>query len=446
MKNLTLGLLLLGVLGVGFLAGSWSNQRERVSAAGLRARRILYYVDPMHPAYKSEKPGVAPDCGMALEPIYEDGELRADLKVGPYTHNNSRVSADHQHCPVGADLQVGPTGGIHISPSLQQMFGVRVRAAERRSITERLRLYGRVATDETRVYSIDVGIDGFIRQLSRVTTGSRVHKDEWLATFSAPEARSPIQSYLVALDVLERARSAGDGPTPIELATAAVQQSVDRLMTIGMSTEQIAEVARTRQVPFNIRIAAPADGFVVARNVSTGQKFERGDELFRVADLRRVWIEADVFGGDAKYVKPGAAAEVFLPGRTQSVRARVSPDVLPQFDAANQSVTVRLEAENRDYLLRPDMFVDVELIVTLPPALAVPADAVLDAGVRRTVFVERSEGLFESRTVETGWRFGSLVEIVRGLQPGERVVVAGTFLLDSESRMRHPTSPTEPLR
>ena len=415
MKNATVSFLLLGVLGAGFLAGAWYNQRERVSAAGLHARRVLYYVDPMHPAYTSEKPGVAPDCGMALEPIYADGGAPAGTGAGPRPDR-------------------------YISPEKQQLIGVRVTAVEKKAATERLRLYGRVAADEARVYSINVGLDGFIRDVSRVTTGSRVRRNEWLATFSAPEIRTAIQGYLVTLDVVDRARKAGDGAATIELASAGVQQATDRLMTLGMSAEQIAEVKRTRQVPSNIRIASPEDGFVVSRHVSAGQKFERGDELFRIADLRRVWIVADVFGRDAEYVKPGTTADVLLPDRARTFKARVSGDVLPQFDAARQSVSVRLEADNPGYLLRPDMFVDVELSVALPPAIAVPAEAILDAGTTKTVFVETSGGVFEPRTVHTGWRFGDHVEIVRGLEVGERVVVSGAFLLDSDSRMRRVTS------
>jgi RND family efflux transporter MFP subunit len=444
MKHATLSLLLVGVLGAGFLAGTWYSQRERVSASGLHARRVLYYVDPMHPAYRSDRPGVAPDCGMQLEPIYADGEARADVKVG--ADNHSPAGGDHRHAPAGVDLEVGPNGYIQLSPEMQQMFGVRVSRVEKTSATERLRLYGRVAPDETRLYTIDVGIDGFIRQLSTVTTGTYVRRNDWLATFSAPEARTPMQAYLVTMDVLERTRKTADGQAPIDLAAAGVQQAVDRLLTLGMSQAQIEEVARTRQVPTHLTINAPADGFVITRNVSAGQKFERGDELFRIADLRRVWIEADVFGQDAEYVKPGAVADVFLPGRAQPFRARVSSEVQPQFDAGRQSISVRLEADNPGYLLRPDMFVDVELSVTLPPAVALPVDAVLDGGLHQTVFVERRSGVFEPRGVKTGWRFGSRVEIVDGLEAGERVVVSGTFLLDSESRLRHATSQPEASR
>ena len=109
--------------------------------------------------------------------------------------------------------------------------------------------------------------------------------------------------------------------------------------------------------------------------------------------------------------------------------------VLPQFDPATRTLKVRLEADNPGYVLRPDMFVDVELPVTFPPAIVVPAAAVLDLGMRKTVFVARGDGFFEPRQVETGWRFGNRVEIVKGLDPGERIVVSGNFLIDSESRM-----------
>jgi YHS domain-containing protein len=110
--------------------------------------------------------------------------------------------------------------------------------------------------------------------------------------------------------------------------------------------------------------------------------------------------------------------------------------VLPQFDPNSRTLKVRLELDNPGYTLRPDMFVDVEFPVTLPAALTVPADAVLDSGLRKMVFVDRGNGYFEPRKVETGWRFGDRIEITKGLMPGERIVVSGTFLIDSESRMK----------
>ena len=419
MKSITFSVGLLLAL-AGFLAGSWYRDGESISAAGREARRVLYYVDPMHPAYKSDKPGIAPDCGMQLEPIYEEGGEHAGHHGG-----------HHEAVPVA----LAP-GAARVSAEKQRLIGLQVFAVEKASSNEKLRLFGRVAPDETRIYQVDVGIDGFVREISSVTTGHQVEKDQWLATFSAPEARSPIQAYLVALDVLDRARKAGDGPAQIDLATAGLRQAVDRLLTLGMSNLQIEDIGRTRLVPPHIRITAPAAGFVLARNVASGQKFEKGDELYRVADLRRVWILADIFGPEAEYVRPGMIARVSLPGRTASFDARVSSDVLPQFDPVSQSLKVRLEADNPGYLLRPDMFVDVDVSIALPPTIAIPVDAVVDTGLKKTVFLERGGEVFEPREVETGWRFGGRVEIVKGLAAGDRIAVAGTFLLDSETRMR----------
>jgi Cu(I)/Ag(I) efflux system membrane fusion protein len=325
---------------------------------------------------------------------------------------------------------------------MQHLVDVRVQTVEKIAAREALRLYGRVAADETRVYRVNAGIDGYIREISKVTTGSHVENGEWLATLGAPDARTTVQSYLVALDAMgQGALRPSDVPGPID---AAVEQAVDRLLTLGMSRAQIDDIKRTRVVPSAIRITAPAAGFVVARNLTGGEKIASGEPLFRIVDLRRVWILADLPGVDTEHVRPGMIAEISVPGRAARIRARVSGAVEPQFDASSQSARVRLEADNPDAVLRPEMFVDVRLEMTLAPAIAVPADAVLNAGLRKRVFVERADGAFEPRDVETGWRFGDRVEITKGLAAGEHVVISGSFLLDSESRMRRTTGGTWP--
>jgi multidrug efflux pump subunit AcrA (membrane-fusion protein)/YHS domain-containing protein len=123
-----------------------------------------------------------------------------------------------------------------------------------------------------------------------------------------------------------------------------------------------------------------------------------------------------------------------LPFQKKIYQATVS-QVLPVFDASTRTLKVRLETDNPGFTLRPDMFVDVEFPVKLPAAITVPVDAVLDSGLTKTVFIDHGNGFFEPRDVETGWRFGNWVEIARGLKPGERIVISGNFLIDSESRM-----------
>ncbi len=412
MKKGVFCVMVLAAFGAGFLAGGGYRQRGAGATPG--ARKILYYVDPMHPSFTSDKPGIAPDCGMRLEPVYEN---------------------DHkQRAKLAKPSSAGVT--VHVTPEKQQLIGVRVAAVERTAVAEPLRVYGRVVPDETRSYRIDVGIDGYIRELAPVTTGSQVRKDQWLATIAAPELRPAIQAYLVALEIVQHSKQAGASPGQIEVEAASLQQSVDRLLTFGVSRLQLDEISRTRVVPSNVKITAPADGFVLSRSVSVGQKFTRGDELYRIADLRRVWILANVVGSEAERVPPGTTARVSEPGRKTSLGARVSTTVLPAFDSFSQALQLRLEADNPGYRLRPDMFVDVELPTGLPPAIAVPLDAIIDSGRETIAFVDRGEGMFEARPVRTGWRIGGRVEIVDGLREGERVAVSGAFLLDSESRIK----------
>jgi Cu(I)/Ag(I) efflux system membrane fusion protein len=166
-------------------------------------------------------------------------------------------------------------------------------------------------------------------------------------------------------------------------------------------------------------------------------RFDKGAEFYRIANLQKVWIVLDTYGDEARYFRPGQT----VPFRSQgkSFHARVT-NVLPQFDPVTRTMKVRLEATNPQYLLRPDMFVDVELTATMPPAITVPIDAVLDSGLKKTIFVDKGNGVFEPRQVETGSYYNDRVEITQGIMPGERIVVSGNFLIDSESRMKSPSS------
>jgi RND family efflux transporter MFP subunit len=286
------------------------------------------------------------------------------------------------------------------------------------------------------VYRVNAGVAGYVREVAPLTTGSRVRKDQMLASFSAPDAISFIQAYLVALNAMDRLRQDGqERAAATALASSNYQQRLEVLQNLGIPPAQIEEIRATRQVPEWIRILAPADGFVLSRNLTPGQKFDRGTEWYQVADLSQVWILADVFLAEARHLRPGVRARVTLPETGGILTARVA-EVLPLFDESSRTLKVRLDVDNPGHVLRPGMFVDVALSVALPPALAVPADAVVDSGVTQTVYVSTEESVFEPRRVEIGWRHGDQVEIRKGLVPGERVVFSGTFLIDSESRMK----------
>jgi membrane fusion protein, copper/silver efflux system len=421
MKN-ALGLtFVLPLVVSSFLAGSWYSWKPAGITKPRDSPRILCYRDPMHPAYKSDKPGIAPDCGMQLEPVYEG------------------ITPDSPSSSSGV-----PAGAIQISPEKQQIIGLRIATVEKTSDTlSKIRVLGRIAPDETRIYRLNAATDGWIRQTYANTTGSLVRKDEVLAAFYSPEFLSAEQAYLFSLGALDRFQSSGkESADQLALTSVNIQQNIDALRNLGMSEIQLQEIKRTRQLTQNVSIYAPITGLVVMRNISPGQRFEKGVELYRIADLSHVWVLADTFQNDAPYLRYATRAIVRYQSKT--FPARFS-DVLPQFDPATRTLKVRLELDNSGYLLRPEMFVDVEFEARLPDGVTVPVDAVLDSGVRKTVFVDRGNGYFEPRPVETGWRADDKVQITNGLAPGDRIVASGNFLLDSETRMRAaPTPQTYP--
>jgi RND family efflux transporter MFP subunit len=336
----------------------------------------------------------------------------------------------------GTDTSSFSAGTVRITPEKQQLIGVRIGIVKKGATERTIRAVGRVTPDEKRVYRLVAGTDGWIRETYDNDTWTLVKKDERLASFYSPQFRAAQLAYLALLAPSDsRFQAIGrPGLAPSQQASVTVQTYIDQLESLGMSEQQINELAQTKQSTDKVFIIAPATGFIIARNVSPGQRFDKGTEWYRIADLSRVWVLADLFRNEAEYVRPGLKTRLTAHETGKTLHAVVS-NVLPQFDPTSRTLKVRLELDNPGFLLRPDMFVDVEIPITLAPAMAIPVDAVLDSGLRKTVFVDRGDGFFEPREVETGWRFGNQVEIIKGLKPGERIAISGTFMIDSESRL-----------
>jgi Cu(I)/Ag(I) efflux system membrane fusion protein len=201
-----------------------------------------------------------------------------------------------------------------------------------------------------------------------------------------------------------------------------------------MPAEQIERVRTTLQFEWLVEIRSPARGLVLARNVANGQRFEPPTELYRVADLGRVWILARASKNDAQHLRPGARVAVTHPDVRELPLARVS-SVRPGPDPDPRTVEVCLETDNPGFALRPDMAVSVELPVELGPALTVPREALIGSEARPVVYLLEGDGTVVPRHVVTGFRRGDRVEIVSGLVGGEKVVTSGNFPLDSDSRM-----------
>ncbi len=423
MMKTTIRISILALLTVFFyLAGSWRSQNRIQSEAS--TQKALYYMCPMHPTFRSDKPGVAPCCGMEMEPVYSE---------------NHKAGTDSGHASAA---------GIHIEADRQQLMGLRTGTVQRSFNARSLRILGRVAADETRVYKIIAPDSGWIREIYPNTVGSFVRRDQPLAAFYAtPALQGALLTYVNTLNLVsQNPASNGELPGQAVPAETRIQAAADALRNLGVSDFQIAELTRTRKPMKNILVCSPESGFVTIRNVSLGQRFVAGEELYRIVNLSRVWVLADLFENEAGFLRPGLSAEIRYPALGRTLAAKVS-EVLPQFDSASRTLKVRLETDNPEFFLRPDMFVDVQLSIPSSNALTIPAEALLDTGLRKMVFVDCGNGAFEAREIQVGWRSNGSVEVKAGLEEGEKIVVSGNFLLDSESRMRQVSveSPSKTL-
>ena len=424
MRRISFAAVVVAAIAASYGLGRYQT---RPQTDGKAPRRVLYYVDPMHTAYRSDKPGIAPDCGMRLEPVF----------------------AGDDRLPSSSPLAVLPAGTVGIDGATQQLLGIRVAPVVRSGAARDIRVVGRVVPEDTRTYRLNSGVDGLIRATFNDSVGIAVKKDQKLATYYSPDFLSVASGFLAAVQNVPGAVGK-DGARTMPFPGALSKQGsgsltgyMDRLRNLGMSDVQIQRVAESHQLPEGIDVVAPADGFILARSITPGQHFERNMEFYRIADLSRVWVVAEVNQEEAPYLRPGGMAQITFKDSGRRLAARIT-DSLPQSEAGGGTVKLRLELDNPAFALRPEMLVDVELPVRLPPAVTVPLDALIDSGARARVYVERGEGIFEPREVETGWRFGERVEIRRGVQPGERVVVAATFLVDSESRLKNPAASLSP--
>ncbi|HEY4050102.1 MAG TPA: efflux RND transporter periplasmic adaptor subunit [Acidobacteriaceae bacterium] len=385
-----------------------------VQAKAPEAHRPLYYIDPMHPAYRSNKPGIAPDCGMKLVPVYAED-------IGKSSVNASTLM----------------NGGVRVDPATRQLLGIQLATVEKSAGRGSIRVFARVAADETRIYHVNLGTDGYVKETRDDAVGSYVKKDQHLAIVYSPDFLSLAGGYLSAN---ERSPAGFAKDNSASLQGAATSQArADRLRNLGMSDSQINELSTTHKIPEDVYVVAPTNGFVISRNISPDQRFERHTELYTIADLSHVWVIAEVFGEDTQLFRPGAIARIIIPDTTEVFSARVS-NALPQIDPVSRSLRIRLDVDNPRFSLRPDMYVTVELPVVLPPGLTVPRDAVLDSGLSKHVFVKTDRDTLETRKVETGWQLDDRVQIVKGLQEGDRVVSEGTFLIDSESQLQGTAS------
>lgn len=325
-------------------------------------------------------------------------------------------------------------GSVQLTASQIHQFGVTFDTAAIRRLTSDTRTAGVVTFDETNMAQVAPKFGGFVERLFINSTGQQVRRGQAMLTIYSPELLAAQQELLLAAK-LDRSIGRSSVPgVPGESANLA-DASRRRLQLWDISNAQIDDILRTGQVRRTLTLYAPVSGIVVDKKVLQGQAITAGQELYTIADLSYVWVDAELREADAANVRVGSAVGIRFPGLPgRPYRGRVAY-VYPTLQQEARTVKARIVIPNADGVLKPGMYGTVQLTTPSRSALTVPSSAILRTGDRNIVFVDMGNGQLMPHNVEPGSTAGNYTEILSGLEPGQRVVTSAQFLLDSESNL-----------
>ena len=364
-------------------------------------KKVLYWHDPMVPGQKFEKPGKSPFMDMQLVPVYADSG--------------------------------GDETAVAISPRMQQNLGVRTAEVKSGSLTSTVEAVGSVAYNERDVAVVQARSNGFLERLHVRAPLDPVRKGQPLAELYVPDWVAAQEEYLTA----KRISAQSDSKSLAGLADAARQ----RMRLAGMSDAQIAAVEAGGKVQARFTITAPIAGVIGELTAREGMTVMAGAPLFRINGLSTVWVNAELPEVAAAQVRPGNPVEARTPAVSGTVfKGKVSA-ILPEVNPATRTIKARIELANPGGQLVPGMFATVSFApAARKDVLLVPTEAVIQTGKRSVVVVAQGEGKFAPVDVEVGVDSNGQTEIRKGLQAGQKVVISGQFLVDSEANLKASTT------
>ena len=458
-----------GALSVAILVIGGAVYMSRVRQAGsVRFTPAASYHCPMHPMMVSDRPGDCAICGMRMVPTEEsegapgaaadapDSTQHASPAAAPgaqrkviyrSTMNPTEMSDRPGKDSMGMDMvpeeiEAPAAGGsapidgrvaVKVSTQKRQLIGARTAPVEKGPFTRTIRTVGRVTFDESRLRSVFAKVSGWVERLYANTTGQLVKEGEPLLSIYSPELVSSAQEYLLALrgrEQLAGSQMTGDSSERL------VESARRRLRLFDLTPQQITALQKTGQAPTSMTLHAPITGNIITRSVTQGDRIEPGTKLLDIAELSRVWVLADIYEYELPFIRLDQAATMtlsYLPGRTFEGHVTF---IYPTLAEATRTVKVRLEFPNPDFMLKPEMYAQVEIRSDLGERLSVPESAVISTGTRDIAFVDRGEGYFEPRELTLGIRLPDRFEVLDGVAEGEHVLTSGNFLVDSESKLK----------
>ena len=304
----------------------------------------------------------------------------------------------------------------------RQLIGVTTTEVICQNMFKTINTNARVVYDQTKFTDIALQYDVWVGKLNADYLGKQMQQGDTLFTVYSPELVSAQDEYL---DSLKQHHSAG-------MRKAARK----RLMRWGINSAQIKALQRRDLAIDYLPILSPVNGTVIEKNIVAGSSAKVGARLLRLADLSKVWIEGEVYESDLPWLKVGMEAKVTLPELPEESYTATVSYIDSVLNQKTHSTIVRVEVDNTDGQLRPNMFANMRLQVKLGMRMIIPEQAVIYSGSQRVVFVDKGEGRLQPLKIKTGVRNKNVIEVVDGLDFGERVVTSGNFLLAAESKLK----------
>ena len=349
------------------------------------------------------------------------------VAAGPSLSQSGKANAEAPPMP--------PLAPIQLSPGRMQSIGVQTATVTRTVLKDDIRATGTVGMDEHLVSYVQVRFNGYIRRVFASASLQFVRQGDPLFTIYSPELVAAENEYLVALrnrDRLESSTVEGVRSSAADLVTAAEA----RLRQWNVPDTVIKQVAETGSPVSDMLVSSPVSGYIVERNAFPNLNVEPATRLYTIADLSRVWVDAQVFPEDIGRLKPGDPADITLDAYAgQTIHGRIE-SILPQVDTTTRTGRIRIDLANPEVRLKPGMYVNAIFKVSLGPQIVIPATAVLMTGTNSVAFLYLDDGQLIPQTVETGQRVGDNVIVLKGLSSGQRVVSSANFLVDSESQLQ----------
>lgn len=379
--------------GAGYWIAHQKDNPQSTLAGQQQDAKVLYWYDPMKPEQHFDKPGKSPFMDMQLVPKYAD--------------ENTAMTDESR-----------PT--VKIDPTLQQNLAIRYGTVEQAVIGNAMFTNGILQANERQTAILQTRASGFVQRVYGHAVGDMVTEGSPIADISIPEWTGEQTEFLAVLRTGDR---------------SLIQASRQRLQLLGIPQNVIHQVERTRRVQSNITLQAPISGFIDSLEVRNGMALAMGQTLATIKGINPIWLEAAVPEKQIAGIKRGMSVEANFAAFSQKVTGKVI-DILPTLDTTSRTIKVRIELPNPSGQLKPGMFASVNIINNPQSSLVVPEQAVIRTGTRNVVIVGREQGRFEPVVVQLGQSDGNKIAVLQGLKAGQRVVISGQFLIDSEANLQ----------